>query len=305
MKILFLFLDGVGLGVEDEGINPLARARMPHLRRLLDGQALTWQSAPYDGERASLRALDARLGVEGLPQSATGQAALLTGVNAPRQIGAHYGPKPNAAVAEILHNGNLFKRLGQAGRQTSFLNAYPQRYFEAIASGRRLYSAIPMAATSAGLALKTAEELSAGQALSADFTNAGWREHLSCNDMPLLRPGEAGKRLADLSMAVDFAFFEYWASDYAGHEQDMAAACTLLETFDEVLGGLLRAWDDRRGLVVITSDHGNLEDLSTRRHTLNPAPALVIGSPALRQGFCAALDDLTDIPKAIVEAYEG
>ena len=44
----------------------------------------------------------------------------------------------------------------------------------------------------------------------------------------------------------------------------MTAARTLLATFDEVLGGLVSAWDDAAGLILLTSDHGNLEDLSTR-----------------------------------------
>jgi bisphosphoglycerate-independent phosphoglycerate mutase (AlkP superfamily) len=100
-------------------------------------------------------------------------------------------------------------------------------------------------------------------------------------------------------------FFEYWLSDYAGHEQDMAAACSLLETFDQVLCGLLEAWDDDQGLILITSDHGNLEDLSTRRHTANPVPALVIGAKAFRQRFIAELHDLTDVTPAILDFFNS
>ena len=299
MQVFFLFLDGVGLGADDPEINPLARTAMPHLEALLGGRKLIVRSAPVETGRATLLALDACLGVDGLPQSATGQTVLLTGRNVPAEIGYHYGPKPNPAVAEYLRNGNLFRTLSLAGRQSALLNAYPQGYFDAISSGRRLYSAIPLAVTSAGLPLKTTADLLAGRALSADFTGAGWRERLNHPDIPLLSPRQAGARMAELAQQYDFSFFEYWPSDYAGHGQNMADAQTLLAIFDEVLGGLTDAWDDEAGLILLTSDHGNLEDLSTRGHTANPVPALVIGAPHHRRRFAAQMRDLTHIATAI------
>ncbi len=300
MKLLFLFVDGVGLGADDREINPLARAVMPNLHALLGGSRLLEETAPFDGTRASLRALDANLGVSGLPQSATGQATLLTGINVPREIGYHYGPKPNPAVAEFLRNGTLFSRVSQSGKRVGFLNAYPPRYFDAIQSGRRMYSAIPMAVASALIPLRTAADLYTGQAMSADLTGEGWRSHLGMTDAPILPPRQAGQRLAELTTAYDLAFFEYWLSDYAGHGQDMGAACTLLETFDSVLGGLVESWDDSNGLALITSDHGNLENLGTRRHTDNPVPAVIIGSAEARQTFTKGLHDLTGIAPAIL-----
>jgi hypothetical protein len=305
-RLLFLFLDGVGLGANDPAINPLAGAAMPNLRALLGGQPPVAGAAPFESQRATLLPLDACLGVPGTPQSATGQATLLMGRNVPAEIGYHYGPKPNPAVAAFLrssngaHGGNLFQRLQDAGKRSALLNAYPQSYFAAIESGRRLYSAIPLAVISAGLALKTADDLRAGQALSADFTGQGWRERLKLEDTPLLTPAEAGTRLADLAAGYDLAFFEYWLSDYAGHGQDMAAALNLLATLDEVLGGLLAAWDDEAGIILITSDHGNLEDLNVRGHTTHPVPAVVIGSPELRRRFTAGLCDLTDVTPGIL-----
>jgi 2,3-bisphosphoglycerate-independent phosphoglycerate mutase len=301
MRVLFIFLDGVGLGSEDARINPFASASLPNLDDLLGGRHLLASSATYTGERASLRALDACLGVAGLPQSATGQAALLTGVNIPAQIGYHYGPKPNEEVARYLRNGNLFNRLSARGRRSTLMNAYPPRYFASIQSGRRLYSAIPLAVTSAGILLKTELDLKAGQALSADFTGQGWREQLGIADIPLFTPYEAGQRMAELAHTVDFSFFEFWASDYAGHHQDFSAAHTLLNTIDQVMGGLLKTWDDSEGLILVTSDHGNLEDLSTRRHTTNPVPLLLIGAPPLRQSFTQGVNDLTGVTPAILD----
>ncbi len=304
MPFLFLFLDGVGLGADDPEINPLARAEMPHLQGLLEGRRLVASAASFEGPHASLVALDACLGVGGLPQSASGQATLLTGINVPATLGYHYGPKPDPPIAACLRNGNLFRTLCEAGRQAVFLNAYPPRYFEAISAGRRLFSAIPLAVSAAGLPLKTSADLQAGQALSADFTGQGWRDHLGFSTAPVLEPTQAGERLASLGLAHDFAFFEYWLSDYVGHKQRFTDALRLLEEFDAVLGGLLRAWDDRRGLIFITSDHGNLEDLSTRRHTLNPVPGLLIGAREMRRDFTAGLRDLCGVTPAILKHFD-
>lgn len=303
MRILFLFLDGVGLGADNPDINPFVRAQMPNLRALLGGQPLIAASAPLETERATLVPLDASLGVEGLPQSATGQAVLLTGINIPKEIGQHYGPKPNPEVAAYLKNGDtLFSWLRANGKSAALLNAYPPRYFHGIDSGRRLYSSVPLALTSAGFPLFTKDDLYAGRALSADFTGEGWHSFLGLTDTPIFAPDAAGRKTAELAAQYDFSFFEYWASDYAGHKQNMAAACTLLETFDSILGGLLNVWDDSRGLILLTSDHGNLEDLSTRRHTDAKVLGLVIGSKSARDAFTEGLKDLTGVAPAIRQA---
>jgi 2,3-bisphosphoglycerate-independent phosphoglycerate mutase len=106
-----------------------------------------------------------------------------------------------------------------------------------------------------------------------------------------------------VTRTYDLAFFEFWPSDYAGHHQDRAGAIDLLQRFDQVLAGLLADWRDEEGLILITSDHGNMEDLSQRHHTNNPVPALVIGSRALRDRFCAGLNDLVGVTPAILQFY--
>lgn len=303
MRFLFLFMDGVGLGNDDLEANPLSAAKMPNLSNLLDGNKLLSGTSPLETERATLLPLDPNMNVDGLPQSATGQAALLTGRNIPELVGEHYGPKPNQAVRDLLAESNLFCTLTENGYSSALLNAYPDRYFEAIKSGKRLYSSIPQAVINAGLALKDKNDLYAGKALSADFTGEGWRSFLKDERVPVHSLHRAGEELAALAQSYDFAFFEYWPSDYAGHRQDKADAVELLENFDGVLGGLLSAWEDDRGLILITSDHGNLEDLGTRRHTANPVPGLVIGSPELRRQFCQGLTTLADVTPAILRFY--
>ncbi|MCW5876525.1 MAG: alkaline phosphatase family protein, partial [Anaerolineales bacterium] len=303
MHFLFLFMDGIGLAAADAERNPFAAAAMPNLQALLGGAALTAESAPRETERATLLALDANLGVDGLPQSATGQAALVTGRNVSAAIGEHYGPKPTKEIAAIIQEDNLFKQLAGRGYRSTLLNAYPQRYFDGIESGKRLLSAIPLAVTSAGIPLMTAEDYYAGRALSVDFTGRGWREQLGYTDAPLMEAPAAGAKVAELTRDYDLAFFEFWPSDYAGHHQDRPGAIVLLENFDAVLGGLLASWKDDEGLILITSDHGNMEDLSVRQHTSNPVPGLVIGAPELRRKFCEGLSDISQITPAILQFY--
>src|SRR5688572_15788055 len=215
MRVLFIFLDGIGLGKDDPAINPFARAKMPKLNSLLDGRFLLKDAAPYSGEYATLLAVNPAVGVDGLPQSATGQAILLTGTNIPAELGYHYGPKPNREVAAFLTEGTLFSRLSKEGKKTALLNAYPPRYFQGIDSGKRLYSSIPLAVTNAGLPLFRQDALYTGRALSADFTGEGWRMMLGFPDSPVMNPHEAGRKLAALAREYDFSLFEYWASDYA------------------------------------------------------------------------------------------
>jgi len=297
-------MDGVGLGKDDPETNPFAAGHMPNLFSLLGNKKLVAGSAPLESERATLLALDAQMGVEGLPQSATGQASILTGLNVPREIGGHYGPKPDQRVRQVIQRGTVFDSLTGRGCRAGLLNAYPQGYFSGIDSGKRLYSAIPLAVTQAGLPLKNTHDYYAGKAIAADFTGQAWRQQLNYPDAPVMGEEESGKHLAALAQEYDFAMFDYWLSDYAGHKQDREGAHTLLESFDRVLGGLLSAWDEQQGIILVTSDHGNLEDLSTRRHPTNPVPALRIGRPDLRKSFSASLHDLAGIAPAILRLLE-
>lgn len=298
MRVLFIFLDGIGLGEEDPGVNPLARAKMPNLNSLLDGRSLLKGAVPFYGERATLLGVDPAVGINGLPQSATGQAILVTGINIPAELGYHYGPKPNREVAAYLKEASLFSRFVKAGKKAALLNAYPPRYFQGIDSGKRLYSSIPLAVINAGLPLFRHDDLFLGRALSADFTGEGWRMMLGFPEAPVMDPQQAGNKLAELAKQYDFSLFEYWASDYAGHKQQMDNAVGLMETFDRVLGGLVEAWGND-GLILVTSDHGNMEDMSTRKHTDADVPSLVIGNKTARQDFTRGMKDLTDIAPAI------
>ncbi len=300
MRILFIFLDGVGLGGEDAERNPFVRAALPTLTRFTGGQRWTRHLPRLESAEGVFVPTDACLGIAGRPQSATGQATILTGVNVPQALGYHYGPKPNREIRAIIDRHNLIAQLRTHGLRVGHLNAYPPRFFKGIASGRRLLSSNQYALQAAGVDLPGPEALYAGEAFSVDLTNEGWRTHLGYPDVPIWTPREAGRRLALLAKRYDFAFFDHWLTDYVGHRGSMSEAVSLLQRLDEMLAGMLEVWDLAEELILIASDHGNLEDLEHRNHTTNPVPTLIIG--AQHRAFADGLSDLTHLAPRVLKA---
>lgn len=299
-RVLLFFLDGVGLGGGDPAVNPFVTARLPHLTELLGEGWYLQERGRFSTQRASLVPTDATLSVPGRPQSATGQATILTGRNVPQLLGEHYGPKPNPAITAIIREGTLFQEVVAAGGAAVLLTPYPQGYFDSLNSGKRLLSAVPLAATAAGLPLLTADDLRGGRAVSPDFTGQGWHTYLGYPDMPVLTLSEAGRRLARLAQEYHFSFFEHWPSDRPGHRGTLAQAAHHLEMLDEAIGGLLTAWDDAAGLLIITSDHGNIEEKNHRQHSYNPVPTILVGRGHVE--LAAMIDNLTDIARVVRKA---
>ena len=66
-------------------------------------------------------------------------------------------------------------------------------------------------------------------------------------------------------------------TDIVGHRGSIEDGIKLLETFDGVMSGVLDSWNDDEGLVIVTSDHGNMEEIGDRRHTENDVPTVIIG----------------------------
>lgn len=266
---------------------------MPALTGLLGENWFTARQ-PITTPRLTLVPTDPNMGVSGRPQSATGQATILTGKNVPQLVGEHYGPKPNAAVREVIRQGTLF---GEVNGNAALLSPYPQGYFDSLDSGKRLPSAVPMAAMAGGVGLKTAVDLQQGHAVSPGFTNQAWRDQLGYTDMPLLTLAEAGQRLVQLATAYRFSFFEHWPSDRLGHRGTLAEAARHLEMLDTVLGSLIAHWPDDNGLLIITSDHGNIEDKSHRQHTTNPVPTIVVG--VNHAHYASQIETLADIAPVV------
>lgn len=145
----------------------------------------------------------------------------------------------------------------------------------------------------------TADDLRAGRAVSPAFTGQGWRDHLGYDDMPLLTLDEAGRRIAAIARTYTFSFFEHWPSDRSGHRGTLEEAVQHLEMIDVVLGGLFSAWDDD-GLLIITSDHGNIENKTHRQHTENPVPTILLGAGHAQ--LARSIQDLTGIA-GVVRSY--
>jgi hypothetical protein len=291
--ILLIFLDGVGLGDDDPACNPFALADTPTLFSLTNGKRWLRNTGLQVSDRAIFIPTDPRVGIPGRPQSASGQAMILTGRNVPALIGEHYGPRPNPPIREILANDNFFKQVVAHGKTGALLEAYPPRFHEAINSGKRLRSSYQQALFEAGLPLFDETMIYTGDALAVDWTGEGWRSELGYTDSPVYSPYAAGVKMVELSRRYDFAFFSHWMTDVLGHRGTVEDGVRVLELFDGVMAGALDTWNDDEGLIVITSDHGNLEDVSHTKHTENDVPTVIIGYG--KETFAQGLSTLADI----------
>lgn len=262
LKILFVFIDGLGLGSDDPTVNPLAdRNRFPSLGRILD------DSIP----------LDASLGVPGLPQSATGQAALLTGLNAPELMGRHIEGFPPPRLKKLVQEHNIFSKLLAAGKTCTFANAY---WLDDVAHIPPRRESVTTVATLAALGgVRGKAELAENCAVNHDLT----REALHARDYtgPLITPEEAAAHLIDIANDHDFTLFEFFQTDHAGHSGNKEQIFQTLEKLDRFFSNLWK-FD---GLLLVTSDHGNIEDMTVRTHTNNPVPLY-----ASKPGFFQELD---------------
>lgn len=290
-------MDGVGLGENDAATNPYVNAHLPNIERLAGTTHLFHDVERRINAGSSFIPTDATCGVPGLPQSATGQAIILSGRNVSEAIGEHYGPKPNDAVRAELAKGTLFDQVSLQGGKTALLSPYPHEYFAAIESGKRRYSSVPQAVVNAGVSLFGPAEMRAGEAISPGFTGKGWHSIPGYDDIPLRTLAEAGQALAQMASRYTFSFFEHWPSDRLGHRGTLEEAVAHLELLDEVIGSLVNAWPQREGLLIITSDHGNIEDKSRRNHTLNPVPTILVGEG--HADYAPMIHDLTDIAKVV------
>ncbi|GAB4336286.1 MAG: metalloenzyme [Candidatus Abyssubacteria bacterium] len=270
MRILMIFVDGVGVGEKDPSKNPFAALPSRVFTDFLDAPN---PKLTHGG--VATRA-DASLGVEGLPQSATGQTALLTGVNAAAVLGKHLNGFPPAALREILDRHSILKTLSERGVRAAFINVFNPLFFEALAQGLPFRSSVTTTANfAASLPFFGVEDLLARRAVYQDFTNRLLIE--KGVEAPVFEPDEAGRILAHSAMRYDFCLYEYFQSDVTGHARSTPRALDEVRKLDEFLLAALDTFDLVNDSIILTSDHGNLEDLSTAGHTANPVPVLLWG----------------------------
>jgi hypothetical protein len=264
---LLMFIDGVGIGRDDPRENPFA---VPAIRRLapLAGRL------PMDG--ASFRPLDATLGVPGLPQSATGQTTLFTGVNAAQAIGAHHPGLPGPTLQAILRDQSLFTKLVQRGARPTFANAFTRKYLDA---KRPRFGATTHMVMASGVPLRLLEDEGADElTLSHDYTGA-W---MTARGYPVKArtAAEAGRVLARLVDTHDFVLYEYFLTDLVAHRGTAEQRFEQARIAEALIDATLSAVDLSLHLVAMVSDHGNLEEAEHDRHTRNPVPLLAWGRGA-------------------------
>ena len=153
MKAVFLFIDGLGIR-EPAADNPVNPEVCPALWRLIDRHS---------------RPIDACLGVEGLPQSATGQATMFTGRNCAEAMGKHCEGFPGPALRKIIEDGNLFLELKRRGLSVRFADAYLVDGADELAL-RRFKSVTTVMALTVPETVSTVDDLVRDEALMQDIT---------------------------------------------------------------------------------------------------------------------------------------
>ncbi|MFN2321610.1 MAG: hypothetical protein ABR510_01445 [Trueperaceae bacterium] len=295
--MLLLFLDGVGLGADDPEVNPFVRASTPALTALAGAR---WTDALAGGVVAgavrAAGALDATFGHAQLPQSATGQTALLTGLDAVAAMGRPYGPWPGPTLTSLLDADGLFHDAARVGGGV-LANAYSRRYLDALASPvgahrRWRPPASVVAARAAGVRLRGEDDARGGAAVAADLGFEGG---------PILDAAAIdawARGLVAIARDHPLTYLDAWITDRVGHRADLPLATALVVRVDAVLEALASALDGVT--LVVVSDHGNLEDASGPRHTRSKVPLVAVG-PAARR-FDGARD-LRDVRPALRRAW--
>ena len=307
--MVFIFLDGVGIGKADDA-NPFFTTRARFLP-FYEGNSGLPDGTPVKG-------IDATLGVDGIPQSATGQTTLFTGRNVPALIGEHRGSYPNKVMRKFISEHNVLKRLNQSDLKARFINAYPKHAelfsapnIEMDDEGGLYFSEkfpepfkrrISVTSTML-LANRTVpfdeKDVLAKRSLFQDYSNKYLVErglHL-----PEYSPETAGEILFKVSRDYDFILYEYFQTDIFAHRRGFAESCELIAKLDRLLGTLISHLQKDRDTLLLTSDHGNLEDYSTRAHTLNPVPLLAwgVGAESLR----TVISCIGDVTPAILDYF--
>ncbi len=284
--MLLIFIDGLGLGPSDSTCNPLARFSPTVLNCYSD------RLGPLPRCGVCLP-VDTCLSVDGIPQSATGQASLFTGVNAAALLGRHLSGFPNQELRTLLAQESFVQRLRKRDYSVHFANTYTPAFFE---NRPRWVSVTTTVCESAGLRLNVLPDLLAERSLYMDFTN-----RLLVNSghaVPLWSPEKAAGVLVERAKAHDVCFYEYFLSDLAGHRGTPEENETVLRELDQFLSHVVDRLDLGESSLVITSDHGNIEDSCMPGHTVNPVPGLFWGPIRSRVAGRSRLD-LTEIAPLI------
>jgi len=266
MSVALFFIDGLGIGERDPEKNPFAKFPSRFFNFFLSEPL---PDLPFGGK---IIPTAADMGVAGLPQSATGQTAIFCGVKSSQIVGRHISGFPTPTLRSLLKEHSIFRKLRDAGKTATFANALSREYFEN--RGERI-SATTRALLAGDYPWRTFEDLRDGRAVSHDLTNEFLRQMKV--DAPLRTPEESAGILAEIMNQNNFTLFEFIFTDMVGHNQEMAAAEKIIQKLDTLLSVTLTRVDLQKVTIILTSDHGNFEDLSVKTHTMNQVPTMVWG----------------------------
>jgi hypothetical protein len=290
-----IFIDGLGIGAEDASVNPLFKYKLRTFNSIF-GATPSLNNPVLQKDDAYIFPVDACMGVEGLPQSGTGQTSIFCGVNAQRELGFHFGPFPHSKLIPIIREKNILKYFSDKGLPVSFVNAYPQLFFDYIAEGKKRISVTSLMCRLNGMKLNNVKDLRTGEALSAEIDNWRWVHKMDYN-LPVIKPEIAAKRLLKISSSNSFTLFEFFLTDHLGHGRIQDSFSHIIETLDGFLYSLISEMDRKNMTLIICSDHGNFEDMSVKTHTLNPSFTLSCGFGAA--DLAGSITRLSDIKDAV------
>jgi 2,3-bisphosphoglycerate-independent phosphoglycerate mutase len=275
VKVLFLFIDGVGIRPPAPD-NPVHAGVCPHLCDLIAHHAVP---------------IDACLGTPGLPQSATGQATMFTGVNASQFMGRHCEGFPGPSLRKLIEEDNIMMDLTRKGIRCRFADAYMVDRVDDLRV-RRFKSVTTVMALTEPQVISTQDDLQDNLAVTHDITRASFIE--KGHNIKPITPAQAAEHLVQVARAYDFTLFEFFQTDLAGHSCNYDQAVAVLRTLDAFLGVVTQLCALSGILMVITSDHGNIEDMGTRGHTRNPVPLIAVGpGEAAVKANASSLTDIT------------
>ena len=292
-----VFLDGVGIGKKDFQFNPFFKFGFKAFDKIF-GEMPSLENPKLANDDIYLFPCDATLGVPGLPQSGTGQTSLFCGFNAPKFVGKHFGPYPYSTTIPLLEEKNILVRYKKLNKRSYFANAYPEAFFKYINSGRSRLGVTAMTCKVAGIKFNSFEEVRDGNALTAEMTNERWNKKLGYN-LPFIDPETAARKLINIAASNDFTLYEYYLTDHIGHQRLGEEFEKIFDEVDRFLLTLMTELDHSLMTLIICSDHGNLEDLSTKTHTLNPA--LMITAGKFSKEISYSIQDLSDVTPVIMK----
>jgi hypothetical protein len=142
------------------------------------------------------------------------------------------------------------------------------------------------AARKAGVRLARWDDVRHGRALTssltheleADFDLSFFREA----PLPPRTAAEGARVLAALSREHPFVFYKFQMPDLVSHTAQVELARGVFATIEAFLGALLEAIDPEETVLVVTSDHGHLEQVGfTHGHPKSKVPTWVFGRGAL------------------------